>query len=130
MSITLDSPNYASDWLKGESGSGEYFSRDTVVVAMGQGILPTGTVLAMRSADAKYVIATTGTSDGSQTAAAILFTRSVDTTLADQPAVVVSRQATVMHQGLVYGPNLNTAALRAVAAQQLAVHGIIDRQGA
>jgi len=130
LSITLDSPNYASDWLKGESQAGEYFSRDTGVLAQGQGVLVTGTVLGIRTADGKYVIAATGTTDGSQSAAAILFNASVDTTNGDQSIVVISRHATVMHQGLVWGPAINSAALRAAAAQQLAQHGIIDRQGA
>ncbi len=130
MVTTLNSPNYASDWLKGESHAGEYYSRDQGVLASGQGIVVTGTVLALRTADLKYVIAATGTTDGSQTAVAILFNQAVDTTLADQPVVVVDLQATVSHQGLVWGPTINTPALRAAAAAQLAAKGIVDRQGA
>ena len=130
MSVTLNSPNYASDWLKGEAHSGEYYSRDEIVVAQGQGVLATGTVLAQLSATGKYVVAATGTSDGSQTASCILFTQSVDTTSADQPAVAVARQATIMHQGLVWGPTINSATLRAAAVAQLALKGIVDRQGA
>ena len=93
-SVTLNSPNYASDWLKGESHAGEYYSRDQGVLASGQGVVVTGTVLALRTSDLKYVIAATGTTDGSQTAVAILFNGAVDTTSADQPVVVVTRQAT------------------------------------
>lgn len=130
MTVTLNSPGYASDWLKGESQSGEYFSRDQIVVAQGQGVLVTGTVLAQRTADGKYVVAATGTNDGSQTANAILFNQAVDTTLADQPAVAITRHATVMHQGLVWGATINSPALRAAAVAQLALKGIIDRQGA
>lgn len=130
MATTLNSQNYASDWLKGEDHAGEYYSRDQGVLASGQGIVVTGTVLALRTADQKYVIAATGTTDGSQTAVAILFNQAVDTTLADQSVVVISRQATVSHQGLVWGPTINTPALRAAAAAQLAAKGIVDRQGA
>ena len=129
-SVTLNSPNYASDWLKGESHAGEYYSRDQGVLASGQGVVTTGTVLAQRTSDLKYVIAATGTTDGSQTAVGILFNQAVDTTSADQPIVVVSRQATVSHQGLVWGPTINTPQLRAAAVAQLALKGIVDRQGA
>jgi|SRR6185503_12093069 len=38
-----------------------------VVLAGGQGILPTGTVLGQRSSDKKYVVYKSGNSDGSQT---------------------------------------------------------------
>ena len=129
-SVTLNSPNYASDWLKGESHAGEYFSRDQGVLAQGQGVVTTGTVLAMNSTSLKYVIAATGTTDGSQTAVAILFNQAVDTTSADQPIVVIDRHATVSHQGLVWGPTINTPQLRAAAVAQLALKGIVDRQGA
>lgn len=130
MTVTLNSPGYASDWLKGEAGAGEYFSRDQIVVAAGQGILVTGTVLAQVTATGKYVVAATSTTDGSQTAVAILFNQAIDTTLADQPAVAVTRHATIMHQGLTWGATINSPALRAAAVAQLALKGIIDRQGA
>jgi Bacteriophage lambda head decoration protein D len=130
MSITLNSPSYASDWLKGEGHAGEYFSRDTVVIASGQGVLTTGTVLAQLTANGKFVVAATGTTDGSQIATAILFNQSLDATSADQPAIVIARQATVSHQGLIWGSTINSAPLRAAAAAQLASKGIIDRQGA
>lgn len=129
-SVTLNSPNYASDWLKGELNAGLHYARDTAVIAQGQGVLVTGTVLAQRTSDSKYVVAATGTSDGSQTATAILFTQAVDTSVADQVAVVVDRGATIMHQGLVWGPTINTPQLRAAAIAQLALKGFVDRQGA
>src|SRR6202000_2022873 len=107
MSTTLNSPGYASDWLKGESHAGEYFSRDTVVIASGQGVLKTGTVLAQLTATGKYVVAAATGEDGSQTASAILFNRHVDATSADQPAVVIARTATVSHAGLTWGSTIN-----------------------
>ena len=130
VTTTLYSPNYPSDWLKGESANGVYSSRDRVTVASGQGLLVTGTVLGMVTATTKLVVMNPAASDGSQNFAGILFTQAVDTTLADQPAVVVARDATVMHQGLVWGPNINTPQLRAAAAQQMKALGVIDRQGA
>ena len=130
VATTLYSPNYPSDWLKGESANGVYSSRDRVTVASGQGVLVTGTVLGARTADAKLVVMNPAASDGSQTFAGILVNQAVDTTSADQPAVVVARDATVMHQGLVWGPNINTPQIRAAAAQQMKAQGIVDRQGA
>ncbi len=130
MSITLDSPNYASDWLKGESAYGEYSSRDQAVLAAGQGVVVTGTPLGLRTADSKYVIMAAGTTDGSQTFDGILFNQAVDTSLGDQTVVVVDGDATVMHQGLVWGPTINTPALRAAAVAQMAAKNIKDRQGA
>lgn len=127
---TLNSPNYASDWLKGESNAGLYQSRDQGVLASGQGKLVTGTVLAQLTANGKWVVAAASGADGSQTATGILFTASVDATSADQPIVVVARHATVSHAGLVWGPTINNATLRAAASAQLKAKGIIDRQAA
>lgn len=127
---SLASPNYLSDWLKGESSYGEYSSRDTGTLAAGQGVLVTSTVLGQRTADGKLVVLATGATDGSQTFAGILVDRAVDTTNGDQPCVVVARDATVMHQGLTWGPTINTPQLRAAAAQQMKAQGVIDRQGA
>jgi hypothetical protein len=130
VTTTLYSPNYPSDWLKGESSYGVYSSRDRVTVLAGQGVLVTGTVLGQRTADAKLAVMNPAATDGTQNFAGILVNQAVDTTLADQPAVVVARDATVMHQGLVWGPNINTPQLRAAAAQQMKAQGVIDRQGA
>lgn len=131
MAETLLSPTYPGDWLKGESQINQFYSRDEIVVAQGQGILVTGTVMAQRTSDSKYVVAATGTTDGSQTATCILMLpKVIDTTLADKKAVAITSEATVMHQGLTWGPTINSPALRAAAVAQLATHGIIDRQGA
>ena len=130
MSVTLIGPNYASDWLKGESHAGEFYSRDQITLAAGSGVLVTGTVLGRITASGKYVPVVAGASDGSQTAVAILFDQSVDTTAADQPAIAVARQATVSHAGLVWGSTINSANLRAAAVAQLKAVGIIDRQAA
>ena len=52
---TFNGPAYASDWLKGESHSGEFYSRDQIVLASGNGVLISGTVLAKLTASGKYV---------------------------------------------------------------------------
>ncbi len=128
MTMTPWSPNYPSDWLKSESDSD--YSRDQAVVAAGQGRLVTGTVLGRRTADSKLAVLNPLATDGTQIAAAILFDRAVDATSADQPVEVVTRHAVVGHAGLVWGPAVNTAQLRATAAQQLKAKGIVDRQAA
>lgn len=48
-------------------GSTKGWRQRGVVVAGGQGILPTGTVLGQRTSDKKYVVYKSGNSDGSQT---------------------------------------------------------------
>ncbi len=224
---------YPSDWLKGEShGAGQYYSRDTITLAQGNGVLKTGMVLgeillgaatsAVKASGAntgngtlvldaatpilagaapglypvrvtaagansatlrvwdprgavlgdieyagagasatfadrikfavtdgtvdlaigdgwditiapgssKFVPVSATALDGSQNASAILFDKSVDTTDADQQAVVIRRMATVSHVGLSYGASINTAPLRAAVAAQLGVAGIVVRLSA
>lgn len=48
-------------------GSTKGWRQRGVVLAGGQGILPTGTVLGQRTSDKKYVVYKSGNSDGSQT---------------------------------------------------------------
>lgn len=124
---TLESPLYASDWLKYEAGS--YYSRDTAIIASGAGKLKTGTVLAKVTASGKYVPAAATGSDGTQTAVAVLFT-AVDATSGDAKAVIVSRHAIASHAGLIYGTTINDATKRAAANGQLAAVGILVREGA
>lgn len=124
---TLDSPLYASDWLKYEAGS--YYSRDTAIIASGAGKMKTGTVLAKVTASGKYVAAAATGSDGSQTAVAVLFSPA-DATSADAKAIIVSRHAIASHAGLLYGASINDAAKRAAANGQLAAVGILVREGA
>lgn len=72
-------------------GSG-VISRDTVTLASGQN-LESGTVLGKVTATGKYKAYASGNTDGSETAAAILY-QTTDAT-ADTPVVVVSRMAEV-----------------------------------
>lgn len=128
MGAVLSNPSYAADWLKSEAGS--YYSRDTAIIAAGSGVLKTGTVLAKLTATGKYVPAAATGADGSQTAVAVLFDRQVDATIADQKAVIISRQAIVSHAGLIYGSTITDATKRAAANGQLGAVGVLVREGA
>lgn len=124
---TITQRTQASDWLKFEEDN--YFSREAAIIASGSGKLETGTVLAKLTASGKYVPAAASGADGSQTAAAVLFTP-VDATSADQKAVIVSRHAIASHAGLIYGATINDATKRATANGQLGAVGIRVREGA
>ncbi len=127
MGTVITEGAVASDWLKSEAGN--YYSRETITVASGQGKLASGTLLAKVTASGKYVAAANTGADGSQTAVAILF-NDVDATSADQKAVAVARDAIVSHAGLTYGSTINDATKRATAHGQLAAVGILVREGA
>jgi len=108
---------YASDWLKAESHNSG-FSREEVVIASGAGKLDTGMVLGKITASGKYKPVTVAASDGSQNAAGILL-NPVDATSSDVPAVIIAREAIVVHQGLKYGADVDTS------AERLAVHNAL-----
>jgi hypothetical protein len=127
MAGLLETAIVASDFLKEEEPS--YRSRDTAIIASGAGKLLAGAVLGKLTASGKYVPATATGSDGGQTAVAVLLF-AVDATSADAKAVVLSREATVSHNGLTYGPTINDAPKRAAAIAQLREVGIITREGA
>ena len=89
-------------------------SRDNAVIALGTHM--PGTVLGQLTATGKYVALTPGASDGSQTAAALLYGHADGT---DIPAVVVKRLAEVRADMLVWPAGITepnkTAALAALA---------------
>ncbi|BBE74356.1 head decoration protein [Oharaeibacter diazotrophicus] len=116
-----------TDWLKYEEPN--HYSRETVTIASGAGVLATGTVLAKVTASGKYVAAAASGSDGTQTAVAVLVTP-VDASAADQKAVVVARDAIAGHAGLTWGATINDSTKRAAAITQLAAVGILVRESA
>jgi len=117
MPALINEGRYASDWLKAESHNSGY-SREEIIVISGAGIVESGTVLGKITASGKYKPVTVAASDGSQNAAAILLNR-VDATSADAPAVAIVREAIVVHQGLRYGADVDTA------PERLAVHNAL-----
>lgn len=67
--------------------------------------------------------------DGSEVAVGILMA-AVDATAADKAGVIISRQAVVSEQGLVYDSTVDDAAKRAAKKVQLEAAGIQFREGA
>ena len=100
-------------------------SRDNIVIASGQGVLLPGTVLGKITASGKYALRDAAASDGSQTAAAILFDRT-DATSADAKAVGVFRHAEVRTSGLIW-KNTDNAAAQLAGLASLATAQIIAR---
>lgn len=126
---TLTEGRYIGDWLKRQADS--KFSEQDIIVASGAGVVLTGTVLGKITASGKYVPVTAGAADGSQNAAGILF-HTVDATSADADAVMIARDAIVVHQGLLYGADIDTAGERAAVHAALGSLNppILVREGA
>ncbi|MDX6806321.1 head decoration protein [Terrihabitans rhizophilus] len=127
MATVITEGRRSSDWLK------EYehdYSVEEVVIAAGSGVVESGTVLGKVTSTGKYKPVTVGASDGSQTAAGILM--NTVNAAADKPAVIVARKAKVVHQGLRYGADVDTAAERAAIHAALGALNppILVREGA
>lgn len=128
MGTLISEGRVASDWLK------EYehdYSVEEVIIAAGAGVVATGTVVGKITATGKYAPVTVAASDGSQTAAGIVM-NTVDATAGDCSAVIVARKAKVVHQGLRYGVDVDTAAERAAVHAALGALNppILVREGA
>lgn len=123
MSINTEEGVYAGEFLISE-GNGA-ISRDSIVVASGAGALEAGSVLGKVTASGKYVAYDSAATNGSEVAAAVLFSK-VDATSADADGVAITRSAEVKNDLLVYDAGQNTAAKTAAVADFKAV-GIIAR---
>ncbi|WP_135469823.1 head decoration protein [Crenalkalicoccus roseus] len=117
----LTEPRHAGEFIVSEANGSR--SRDAIVTATGT--LEAGTVLGRITSSGKYVILAPGASDGSQTAAGILYEAVSGT---DQKAVAVVRDAEVSGPGLVW-PGSITGPQKATAIAQLAALGVIVRNG-
>ena len=105
------------------------YTRDTVTLLVGMPY-PVGSVLGKITASGKYKLATSGGTDGAQTAVAVLL-YAVDATLADAVGVVVSRgPAIISRPALAYDATVNDGAKIITKLGQLAAVGIIARDGA
>ena len=125
--MTFNEPNAVSDVLKYEDGS---YSRDTVTIASGAGVLDIGTVLGKITASGKYKKHVNGATDGTEVAAAVLIAH-VDATSADVlQAIVITRHAEVSRQGLKWDSSVNNQAKQDAAIAQLQSLGIVTRLGA
>ena len=123
----LQQPATMGDVLKYEVNPN--FTRETVTLLAGTAY-PLGAVLGRITASGKYKLATSGGSDGAQTAAAVLLI-AVDATGADAIGVVLMRgPAIVSKAALVFDPTVDDAPKTATKLGQLAALGIVPRDTA
>ena len=101
------------------------YSREDVTVASGQN-LAFGTIVARLNTGGKIVAASSGGSDGSQTAIGVI-TAAVNASAADAPGVIVARHAVVAKDALVYGAGLDNQPKKDAALAQLKTAGIVAR---
>lgn len=105
------------------------YTRDAITLLGGMPY-PVGSVLGKITASGKYKLATSGGTDGAQTAVAVLL-YPVDATLADAQGIVVARgPAIVSRAALAYDATVNDGAKITTKLGQLAAVGIIPRDSA
>lgn len=123
----LNQPPSMGDILKYEVNPN--YTRETITLLAGAAY-PVGSVLGRITASGKYKLATSGGSDGAQTAVAVLlFT--VDATLADAIGLVVARgPAIVSDAALTYDAGVDDGAKITTKIGQLAAAGILARDTA
>jgi hypothetical protein len=123
----LQQPATMGDVLKYEVNPN--FTRETVTLLAGTAY-PVGAVLGRITASGKYKLATSGGSDGAQTASAVLL-YAVDATLADAVGIVVARGPSIVSRaGLAYDATVDDGAKITTKIGQLAAVGIIARDTA
>ena len=123
----LTQPPSMGDVLKYEVNPN--YTRETVTLLAGTAY-PVGSVLGRITASGKYKLATSGGSDGAQTASAVLL-YAVDATLADATGIVVVRGPSIVSRaGLAYDGTVDDAAKITTKLGQLVALGIIARDTA
>ena len=122
----LTEPPRMGDVLKYEVNPN--YTREVVTLLAGMPY-PVGAVLGRITASGKYKLATSGGTDGAQTASAVLL-YAVDATLADAVGIVIARgPAIVSRAGLAYDATVDDAAKITTKIGQLAAAGIVARDG-
>jgi hypothetical protein len=122
----LTEPPSMGDVLKYEVNPN--YTREVVTLLAGMSY-PVGAVLGRITASGKYKLATSGGTDGAQTASAVLL-YPVDATLADAVGIVVARgPAIVSRAGLAYDATVDDGAKITTKIGQLAAAGIVARDG-
>ena len=105
------------------------YTRDAITLLAGMAY-PVGSVLGKITASGKYKLATSGGTDGAQTAVAVLL-YPVDATLADAQGIVVARGPSIVSRAaLAYDATVNDGAKITTKLGQLAAVGIIARDSA
>ena len=123
----LTQPSTMGDVLKYEINPN--YTRETVPLLEGTAY-PVGSVLGRITASGKYKLATSGGTDGAQTAGAVLL-YAVDATPGDAVGVVLMRgPAIVSRAALAYDGTVDDAAKITTKISQLAALGIIVRDTA
>jgi hypothetical protein len=123
----LHQPASMGDILKYEVNPN--YTREEVTLLQGMPY-PVGSVLGRITASGKYKLATSGGSDGAQTATAVLL-YAVDATLADAIGIVLARgPAIVSRAALAYDATVDDAGKITTKIGQLAAAGIIARNTA
>jgi hypothetical protein len=102
------------------------YTRETVTIASGAGKLEPGTVLGKITTGGKYTGLAPAATNGSQTAAGILWA-GVDASAADAPGVVVLRGPAIVNRHEIVWPDGATEAQITAATTALATIGIILR---
>ena len=122
----LTEPPSMGDVLKYEVNPN--YTREVVTLLAGMPYL-VGAVLGRITASGKYKLATSGGTDGAQTATAVLL-YAVDATLADAVGIVVARgPAIVSRAALAYDATVDDATKITTKIGQLAAAGIVARDG-
>ncbi|GAA0287478.1 head decoration protein [Rhodovulum strictum] len=123
----LHQPATMGDVLKYEVNPN--FNRETVTLLEGTNY-PVGAVLGRITASGKYKLATSGGSDGAQTASAVLL-YAVDASATDAIGVVVARgPAIVSKAALIFDATVDDAPKTATKHGELAALGIVPRDTA
>jgi hypothetical protein len=123
----LTQPPTMGDVLKYELNPN--FTRESVTLLTGTDY-PVGAVLGKITASGKYKLATSGGTDGAQTAAAVLL-YAVDATEADATAIILARGPAIISKGtLVFDATVDDAAKTYTKHGQLAALDIIPRDTA
>ncbi|MET4129953.1 head decoration protein [Roseovarius sp. MBR-6] len=122
----LTQPPSMGDVLKYEVNPN--YTREVITLLQGMPY-PVGSVLGKITASGKYKLATSGGTDGAQTASAVLL-YAVDATLADAVGIVVVRGPSIVSRaGLAYDATVDDGAKITTKLGQLAAVGIIARDG-
>ncbi|MFU8899789.1 MAG: head decoration protein [Roseinatronobacter sp.] len=126
MTVLRKPPN-TGDLLKYEVNPN--FTRDTVTLLAGTAY-PVGAVLGRVTASGKYKLATSGGSDGAQTASAVLL-YAVDASETDGIGIVLARGPAIVARGLLsFDATVDDGAKITTKHNQLASLGIVARDNA
>lgn len=124
---TFTEPKVLTDLIKYELDPS--YNRDTGTIVSGAGVVGLGRVVAKITASGKWTSYNPAGADGSQNAAGVLLTGSIDATSADKPeAIILTRgPATVALQELTWGAGVTTQGHKDAAIAALKALGVVAR---